>query len=105
MQNIQYNNIFSQRATSLGLPAALVLECIGELCQDAENQQLDQAFADGSYWAVISVSDLHQHYLPFLSERRIRTALKRLQDDSCIEVANHNTNPYDRTSWYRLVAQ
>lgn len=103
MQNIQYNNTFSQRATSVGLTAALVLECIGELCQDAENKQLDQAFADGSYWAVISVADLHQHYLPFLTERRIRTALKRLQDESWIEVANHNTNLYDRTSWYRLV--
>src|SRR5699024_2527692 len=37
---------------------------------------------------------------PYLTEKKIRTALKNLQDEGLILTGNYNRSAYDRTLWY-----
>lgn len=58
-------------------------------------------FYDGRYWTFNSMKALGIIF-PYLSGKKIRNALKHLQDEGLLLVGNYNKSTYDRTLWYAL---
>lgn len=63
------------------------------------NRTNDKNYYDGRYWTFNSMKALVEIF-PYLTEKKIRTALKNLQDDGLILTGNYNRSAYDRTLWY-----
>ena len=63
------------------------------------NRDHDMNFNDGRYWTFNSMKAFSE-ICPYLSESKIRNALKRLQDEGIIVTGNYNKLAYDRTLWY-----
>ena len=63
------------------------------------NRANDRNFHDGRYWTFNSMKAFSEIF-PYLSESKIRNALKRLQDEGIIVTGNYNKLAYDRTLWY-----
>lgn len=59
----------------------------------------DVNFFDGRYWTYNSMKAFAEIF-PYLSEKKIRNALKNLQDAGLIITGNFNKSAYDRTLWY-----
>lgn len=66
-----------------------------------KNEANDKNYHDGHYWTYNSAKALHKLF-PYASERRIRNALKHLEDEDIIITGNYNQSAYDRTMWYAL---
>lgn len=66
-----------------------------------KNEANERNFYDGRYWTYNSVKAL-QKLFPYVSEHKIRNALKRLEDDGVIMTGNYNKSSYDRTMWYSI---
>lgn len=66
-----------------------------------KNEANERNFYDGRYWTYNSVKAL-QKLFPYVSEHKIRNALKRLEDAGIIMTGNYNKSSYDRTMWYSL---
>lgn len=58
-------------------------------------------YFDGTYWTYNSVRALHELF-PYVSERKVRNALKHLEDEGIIATGNYNKSAYDRTMWYAI---
>lgn len=54
---------------------------------------------DGRYWTFNSMKAFSEIF-PYLTEKKIRNALKHLQDEGLILTGNFNKSAYDRTLWY-----
>lgn len=63
------------------------------------NRTNDRNYYDGRYWTFNSMKALMEIF-PYLTEKKIRTALKNLQDEGLILTGNYNRSAYDRTLWY-----
>lgn len=63
-----------------------------------------QNMHDGVSWDIETASSLHK-VLPYLSEKQIRLALKKLVDNGYIIVGCFNEDPFDRTRWYTVTAR
>lgn len=63
------------------------------------NRVNEKNFYDGRYWTFNSMKGMREIF-PYLSEKKIRTALKNLQDKGLILTGNYNRSAYDRTLWY-----
>lgn len=63
------------------------------------NRSNDVNFFDGRYWTYNSMKAFAEIF-PYLSEKKIRNALKNLQDAGLIITGNFNKSAYDRTLWY-----
>lgn len=63
------------------------------------NRTNDRNYYDGRYWTFNSMKALTEIF-PYLTEKKIRTALKNLQDKGLILTGNYNRSAYDRTLWY-----
>lgn len=63
------------------------------------NRANDVNFFDGRYWTYNSMKAFAEIF-PYLSEKKIRNALKNLQDAGLIITGNFNKSAYDRTLWY-----
>lgn len=63
------------------------------------NKANDVNFFDGRYWTFNSMKALLEIF-PYSTEKKIRTALKNLQDSGLILTGNYNKSAYDRTRWY-----
>lgn len=63
------------------------------------NRTNGRNFYDGRYWTFNSMKALVEIF-PYLTEKKIRTALKNLQDEGLILTGNYNRSAYDRTLWY-----
>lgn len=63
------------------------------------NRTNGRNFYDGRYWTFNSMKALSEIF-PYLTEKKIRTALKNLQDEGLILTGNYNRSAYDRTLWY-----
>lgn len=83
----------------VGVNAAIILEHIDFWC--AKNKANDRNFNDGYYWTYNSTKAFKEIY-PYMSEKVIRTALKRLVDGGYIVTGQYNERPYDRTKWYAV---
>ena len=63
------------------------------------NRTNEKNFFEGRYWTFNSMKALKEIF-PYLSEKRIRNALKHLQEEGLILTGNFNKVSYDRTLWY-----
>ena len=63
------------------------------------NRTNDRNFYDGRYWTFNSMKAMTEIF-PYLTEKKIRNALKNLQDEGLILTGNYNRSAYDRTLWY-----
>ena len=67
----------------------------------AKNEANEKHFHDGRYWTYSSAKALHKMF-PYASERQIRYAIQKLEDEGVVIKGNYNKSPYDRTMWYSL---
>ena len=58
-------------------------------------------FHDGAYWTFNSMKAFSELF-PYLSQKQINTALKKLEDEKLIATGNYNKLPFDRTKWYSV---
>ena len=66
-----------------------------------KNEANDKNFHEGRYWTYNSAKALHRLF-PYASERKIRSAIKHLEDEGLVLTGNYNNSAYDRTTWYAL---
>ena len=63
------------------------------------NRANGKNFYDGRFWTFNSMKAFSEIF-PYLTENKIRNALKHLQDEGLILTGNYNKSAYDRTLWY-----
>lgn len=86
-------------AEKYGVNAAIMLENIAFWIRKNEANNVN--FHDGFYWTYNSRRAFKELF-PYLSEKQIETALKKLIDDGVIITGNYNETAYDRTMWYAI---
>lgn len=87
----------SQVAIEYGLNEAIILNHLRYwIVHNAANEK---NFYDGRYWTY-NTNSAFCNIFPYLSERKIRNALKHLQEKGIIMTGNYNKSLYDRTLWY-----
>lgn len=82
-----------------GINAAVLLENIGYWIK--QNEANETNFFDGNYWTYNS-RRAYRELFPYMSERQIDTAFRKLIDDGLVITGNYNAVAYDRTLWYAL---
>ena len=86
-------------AIKYGINAAVLLENIGYWIK--QNEANGTNYYDGHYWTFNS-RRAYRELFPYMSERQIDTAFRKLIDDGLIITGNYNKVAYDRTLWYAL---
>jgi uncharacterized phage protein (TIGR02220 family) len=86
-------------AKKYGVNAAILLENLGYWIKQNEANQTN--FFDGYYWTFNS-RRAYREIFPYMSERQIDTAFRKLIDDGLVITGNYNRLAYDRTLWYAL---
>lgn len=66
-----------------------------------KNRANETNFHDGTYWTYNSVRAFGQLF-PYLSDKKIKGALKNLITEGILITGNYNKSAYDRTLWYAL---
>ena len=66
-----------------------------------KNKANDKHFHDGYYWTYNSIKAFGELF-PYVSERQIQNALKKIKELGIIITNNFNTSPYDKTLWYTI---
>ena len=89
-------------AKELGIEEAILLKNIYFWIQ--KNEANNKHFADGYYWTYNSVKAFNELF-PYLTEKRIRSALQNLEEKGYIITGNYNKSAYDRTKWYAITAE
>lgn len=64
-----------------------------------KNRENCKNFHNGKYWTYNSIK-AYTELFPYLSEHKIRGALKKLEENDMLLVENFNTNKFDKTLWY-----
>lgn len=82
-----------------GVNAAIILQNLGHWIK--RNEANDVNFFDGYYWTFNS-RRAYRELFPYMSERQIDTAFRKLIDDGLVITGNYNAQKYDRTLWYAL---
>ena len=86
-------------AVEYGINAAILLKNIYYWCE--HHRANNKHFYEGFYWTFNSGKAFHDLF-PYLSEKQIRSALKKLEDEGLIISGNFNKSSYDRTRWYAV---
>lgn len=86
-------------ACKIGLLEAILLEEIARQIQ--KNISNDKYFFDNTYWTYNSVKAFGEIF-PYVTEKKIRNALKNLEDKGILAVGNYNEDQSDRTLWYTI---
>lgn len=84
-------------AKELGVHAAIIYNNIDFWC--AKNAANNRHFHDGYYWTYNSKRAFAELF-PYMTQRQIEYALKKLIDAGYIIKGNYNSSPYDKTCWY-----
>lgn len=84
-------------AKIVGTTAATIYKNIKHWC--AKNAANDRNVHDGKAWTYNSASAYEKQF-PYLTERQIRTCLKKLIEHEFISEGNFNKEGRDRTKWY-----
>lgn len=87
-------------ATRVGIPAACVAYCIEYWCRHKTANGRD--IYDGKAW-VYNSTKAWAELIPYMTEKQIRTALNKLQDEGIVACRNLNEKQYDRTLWYAWI--
>lgn len=82
-----------------GINCAVLLQNIWHWVK--KNEANEKNFYDGYYWTYNSTKAFKELF-PYLSQRQIETALKKLRDEGIIITGNYNEMKYDRTLWYAI---
>ena len=82
-----------------GVNCAVVLQNLWHWIRKNEANGVN--FYDGNYWTYNSTKAFKQLF-PYLSQKQIETALKKLRDEEIIITGNYNAVKYDRTLWYAI---
>ena len=86
-------------AQEYGINCAIILQNI--LHWVRKNEANGKHFHDGAYWTYNSTKAFAELF-PYLTQKQIETALKKLRDDGILQTGNYNDFKYDRTLWYAL---
>lgn len=86
-------------ARQYGVNAAILLENIGYWIKRNEANRIN--FYDGNYWTFNS-RRAYGEMFPYMSERQIETAFRKLIDAGVVITGRYNELAYDRTLWYAL---
>lgn len=97
MAEIHYFDI--NVAKIYGVNCAVLLQNIHHWIK--KNEANGKNFYDGHYWTYNSAKAFTEMF-PYLSQKQIETALKKLRDDGIIITGNYNEMKYDRTLWYAI---
>lgn len=65
----------------------------------AKNKANGTNYYDGYYWTFNSTKAFNELF-PYISQRQIQNALKKLKEKGIIQTGNYNKSSYDRTLWY-----
>ena len=82
-----------------GVNCAVILQNIWHWIR--KNEANDKNFFDGTYWTYNSTKAFKELF-PYLSQKQIETALKKLRDEKILITGNYNAMKYDRTLWYAI---
>ena len=96
MQACSFDVIF---ANEYGVNEAILFNNIGWWV--IQNETNGTNFHDGCYWTYNSYSAFEKQY-PFLSKYQIREAMRHLEKEGLILVADYNSDPFNKTRWYTL---
>ena len=64
-----------------------------------KNKANNTNFYDGAYWTYNSTRAFNELF-PYVSQRQIQIALKKLIEEGILQTGNYNKVAYDRTLWY-----
>jgi len=84
-------------ATKYGVVEAIILNNFRYWIQ--KNTEENKNYHDGKYWTFNSVQSFCKLF-PYLTAKKIRNAIKRLEDAKILLKGNFNKMKYDRTTWY-----
>jgi DNA-binding PadR family transcriptional regulator len=82
-----------------GIHEAILLQNIAFWIQ--KNAANNKQIYDGNVWTYNSVKAFSELF-PYMSEKQIYNALKKLESEGLIVTGNYNKSAYDRTKWYAL---
>lgn len=91
-----FNVALAQR---LGLVQAILLENI--YFWVSKNELNEKNIFDGRGWTYNSVRAFSEQF-PYLTEKQVRVALEKMEQDGIILSGNYNKSKYDRTKWYSI---
>jgi len=87
-------------AQRFGVNEAIILENL--MYWINHNKANNKNLHDGYYWTYNSIAAFHQ-LLPYLSEKQIRYALDKLENNGIIKTGNYNKLGFDKTKWYTII--
>lgn len=82
-----------------GVNCAVILQNLWHWIR--KNEANGTNYHDGHYWTYNSTK-AYKELFPYLSQKQIETALKKLRDEGIIITGNYNAVKYDRTLWYAI---
>lgn len=82
-----------------GVNCAVILQNIWHWIR--KNEANGMNYYDGHYWTYNSTKAFKELF-PYLSQKQIETALKKLRDEDILITGNYNAVKYDRTLWYAI---
>ena len=86
-------------AVEYGINAAILLQNLDFWI--AKNKANKENYIDGRYWTYNSIK-AYKELFPYMSERQISIALKKLADEGLIVTGNYNNSAYNHTTWYAI---
>lgn len=69
-----------------------------------KNRANDVNFFDNNYWTFNSTRAFNELF-PYVTQKKIQTALNHLKEENIIITGNYNKSAYDRTLWYAITAK
>jgi DNA-binding PadR family transcriptional regulator len=66
-----------------------------------KNRLNERNFKDGRYWTYNTKKAIAE-WFPYLNERQLDYALKKMVEQGLLIKGNYNENKYDRTLWYAI---
>lgn len=86
-------------ATQYGLAEAVIFENLVFWCK--KNKANNANIKNGLAWTYNSVK-AYEELFPYLTKKKIISALNNLEEKGLIITGSYNNNPYDRTKWYAV---
>ncbi|MCP4460930.1 MAG: hypothetical protein GY816_23360 [Cytophagales bacterium] len=99
MSSTLYHSFNINIAKEYGIVDAVIFHHISFWCDT--NKQKDINFRDEHYWTYSSIKAF-LNIFNYLTEKKIRGALNRLEESGLIKKGNYNKIGYDRTTWYAV---
>lgn len=84
-------------AQDVGVNAAVIYNNIQFWCN--KNAANNKHFHDGYFWTYNSIKAFTELF-PYMTQRQIEYALKKLIEANYIIKGNYNASRYDKTLWY-----